>query len=153
MVSRCSAAFLSYKSKLRVVNSEAAMLTNNNAISFVATRNPGAARSFYEDTLGLRLISDDPFAIVFDVNGRILRVAKTMELTPATHTVLGWEVEAIEAKIKELGARGVTFLRFDGMPQDALGIWTSPSGAKVAWFQDPDGNNLSLTQFPSAGSR
>jgi catechol 2,3-dioxygenase-like lactoylglutathione lyase family enzyme len=125
------------------------VLTDNNAISFVATRNPSAARSFYEDTLGLRLVADEPFALVFDVNGRMLRIAKTDEMTPAAHTVLGWEVEEIEAKVKDLCARGVVFLRFDGMPQDALGIWTSPSGAKVAWFKDPDGNNLSLTQFVS----
>jgi catechol 2,3-dioxygenase-like lactoylglutathione lyase family enzyme len=129
------------------------VLTNNNAISFVATRNPSAARSFYEDTLGLRLVADEHFALVFDVNGRMLRIAKTEELTPAAHTVLGWEVEAIEAKVKDLRARGVAFLRFDGMPQDALGIWTSPSGAKVAWFKDPDGNSLSLTQFGSTSLR
>jgi catechol 2,3-dioxygenase-like lactoylglutathione lyase family enzyme len=129
------------------------VLTNNNAISFVATRNPSAARSFYEGTLGLRLVSDEHFALVFDVNGRMLRIAKTDEFTPAAHTVLGWEVEEIVAAVKDLRARGVAFLRFDGMPQDDLGIWASPSGAKVAWFQDPDGNNLSLTQFGSAGLR
>jgi catechol 2,3-dioxygenase-like lactoylglutathione lyase family enzyme len=128
------------------------MLTNNNAISFVATRNASAARSFYERTLGLRLVADEPFALVFNVNGRMLRIAKTDALTPAAHTILGWEVEEIEAKVNDLRARGVAFLRFEGMPQDALGIWTSPSGAKVAWFKDPDGNNLSLTQFTSASA-
>jgi catechol 2,3-dioxygenase-like lactoylglutathione lyase family enzyme len=115
--------------KVRFANIEVAVLTNNNAISFVATRNPSAARSFYEGTLGLRLVADEYFALVFD---------------------LGWEVEEIEGKVKGLRARGVAFLRFDNMPQDALGIWTSPSGAKVAWFKDPDGNSLSLTQFSSA---
>jgi catechol 2,3-dioxygenase-like lactoylglutathione lyase family enzyme len=134
-------------------DSEEAVLTNNNAISFVATRNPSAARSFYEGVLGLRLVADEHFALVFDVNGRMLRIAKTEDLTPAAHTVLGWEVEAIDAKVKELGERGVAFLRFDGLSQDALGIWTSPSGAKVAWFKDPDGNSLSLTQFSAAGAR
>jgi catechol 2,3-dioxygenase-like lactoylglutathione lyase family enzyme len=123
------------------------VLTKNNAISFVATRDSSAARSFYEGTLGLRLVGDEHFALVFEVNGRMLRIVKTDELTPAAYTVLGWEVEEIEAKVKDLRARGVKFLRFDGMPQDAMGIWTSPSGAKVAWFKDPDGNNLSLTQF------
>jgi catechol 2,3-dioxygenase-like lactoylglutathione lyase family enzyme len=123
------------------------MLTNNNAISFVATRDASAARSFYEGTLGLRLVADEHFALVFDVNGRMLRIAKIDMLTPAAHTVLGWEVEDIDAAVKELRARGVAFLRFENMPQDALGIWTSPSRARVAWFKDPDGNNLSLTQF------
>jgi catechol 2,3-dioxygenase-like lactoylglutathione lyase family enzyme len=127
------------------------MLTNNNAISFVATRDARAALSFYETTLGLRLVADEPFALVFDVNGRMLRIAKTEILSPAAHTVLGWEVESIESKVLELAARGVVFLRFEGMQQDANGIWTSPSGARVAWFKDPDGNNLSLTQFAKAG--
>jgi catechol 2,3-dioxygenase-like lactoylglutathione lyase family enzyme len=124
------------------------VLTSNNTISFVATRNANAARSFYEGTLGLRLVADEHFALVFDVNGRMLRVVKVETLTAAAHTVLGWEVEDIEAKVKELRERGVGFLRFGHMPQDELGIWTSPSGAKVAWFNDPDGNNLSLTRFP-----
>jgi catechol 2,3-dioxygenase-like lactoylglutathione lyase family enzyme len=126
------------------------MLTTNSAISFVATRDSSAARAFYEGVLGLRLVADEHFALVFDVNGRMLRIAKTSDLTPAAHTVLGWEVGEIEAKVKELRARGMAFLRFDNMPQDALGIWTSPSGAKVAWFKDPDGNNLSLSQFSPA---
>ena len=88
------------------------MLTSNNAISFVATRNADAARSFYEGTLGLRLVADEHFALVFDVNGRMLRVAKVETLTAAAHTVLGWEVEDIEAKVNELRERGVVFLRF-----------------------------------------
>jgi len=127
------------------------MLTHNNAISFVATRDAEKARVFYEGVLGLRLVAEEHFALVFDVNGRMLRIAKTETLTPAPHTVLGWDVEDIEAKVEELQARGVTFLRFEHMRQDALGIWTSPSEAKVAWFKDPDGNNLSLTQFQKGG--
>jgi catechol 2,3-dioxygenase-like lactoylglutathione lyase family enzyme len=123
------------------------MLTKNNAISFVATRDAGAARSFYEGTLGLQFVADEYFALVFDANGRMLRIAKVDDFAPAAHTVLGWEVEDIADAVKDLQARGVAFLRFDGKAQDALGIWTSPSGAKVAWFKDPDGNNLSLTQF------
>jgi len=123
------------------------MLRHNNAIAFVATRDAGAARSFYEGTLGLRFVADEHFALVFDLNGRMLRIAKVDTHEPAAHTVLGWEVDDIETKVNELRAAGVEFLRFDGMPQDALGIWTSPSGARVAWFKDPDGNNLSLTQF------
>jgi catechol 2,3-dioxygenase-like lactoylglutathione lyase family enzyme len=128
------------------------MLGHNNAIAFVATRDAAAARKFYEETLGLRLVADEPFALVFDVNGRMLRIARTEALSPAAHTVLGWDVEDIEAKVEELAARGVSFLRFEGMPQDENGIWASPSGARVAWFKDPDGNNLSLTQFPKLGS-
>jgi catechol 2,3-dioxygenase-like lactoylglutathione lyase family enzyme len=132
--------------------SEDVVLTDNNIISFVATRDARTARAFYEGTLGLRLVAEEHFALVFDVNGRMLRIAKTETLSPAPHTVLGWEVESIDAKVKELAARGVMFLRFEGMPQDENGIWASPSGARVAWFKDPDGNNLSLTQFATSGT-
>ncbi len=150
-MARCEAV---YQDTARVsAPNEIVMLNNHNAISFVPTRDTNAARAFYEHTLGLRLIADEHFALVFDVNGRMLRVAKTEFLAPAAHTVLGWDVDDIEASVRELTARGVAFLRFDDMPQSELGVWTSPSGAKVAWFKDPDGNNLSLTQFPRAASQ
>ena len=123
------------------------MLNTSKIISFVATKNPGVAREFYEKTLGLSLVSDDPFALVFNVRGTMLRVAKVQELTPAKHAVLGWDVQDIRATIQELTKRGVRFERYAGLPQDEQGIWTSPIGAKVAWFKDGDGNTLSLTQF------
>lgn len=123
------------------------MLRNDNPISFIATVNPAEALTFYRDKLGLQLIADEPFALVFDLNGHMLRIAKAHALNPAKHTVFGWDVSDIEARIRELAAQGIAFQRFPGMAQDALGIWVSPSGAKVAWFKDPDGNNLSLTQF------
>ena len=125
------------------------MLNTSKIISFVATQNPARARKFYQTTLGLKLISDDPFALVFDANGTMLRVQKVHEIQPARHTVLGWEVLDIHTDIKKLAKRGVRFERFEGLQQDELGVWTSPSGGKVAWFKDPDGNTLSLTQFPT----
>ena len=125
------------------------MLHDEDVVIFLATKNPDTARNFYEDVLGLKFVADEPFALVFEVNGRMLRIAKVHELVPARHTVLGWKVSNIEKKVGDLQKHGVEFLRFDGMPQDALGIWTSPSGAKVAWFNDPDKNALSLTQFSS----
>jgi catechol 2,3-dioxygenase-like lactoylglutathione lyase family enzyme len=123
------------------------MLRHYDAISFLATANPAAARLFYEDVLGLRLVSEEPFALVFDLNGRMLRIVKTDELQPARHTVLGWAVADIATAVRDFEARGIQFSRFAGMNQDASGIWTSPTGARVAWFKDPDGNALSLTQF------
>lgn len=122
---------------------------NSKIICFVATQNPARALKFYAETLGLKLVSDDPFAIVFDAHGTMLRVQKVRELHPAGYTVLGWDVPDILAKTKELVKRGVHFERFSGLPQDDSGIWSSPSGAKIAWFKDPDGNILSLTQFHS----
>lgn len=123
------------------------MLSTANIIAFVATRDAARARAFYESALGLRLVSQDPFALVFDAHGTMLRVTKVDELSLAPYTVLGWDVSDIRSTIQALQARGVAFQRYDGVPQDDLGIWTSPSGAQVAWFHDPDGNTLSLTQF------
>jgi predicted enzyme related to lactoylglutathione lyase len=123
------------------------MLNTSKVISFVATKNPEIARKFYQETLGLALVSDDLFALVFDANGTMVRVQKVGEFAPAQHTVLGWDVPDIKAEARELTKRGVCFERFEGMRQDDLGIWTSPNGGKIAWFKDGDGNTLSLTQF------
>ena len=125
-------------------------MINSKIISFVATRNPASARKFYEEVLGLAFISEAPFAVVFDANGTMLRVQKVQELRPPHHTVLGWDVQDIRAEIEALTKKGVRFEHFDGLPQDELGIWTSPSSAKVAWFKDTDGNTLSLTQVPAS---
>ena len=120
------------------------MLTNADPIAFVATANAEAAITFYRDVLGLTFVSDDPFAVVFDLNGTMLRIAKVESLTPAQHTVLGWQVDDIEVTVRGLAEKGVLFERYEQLEQDDLGIWTSP-GTRVAWFKDPDGNTLSLT--------
>lgn len=122
------------------------MLANADSVSFVATLDADVSRNFYENSLGLKLIDDEYFALVFDLNGHVLRIAKVDELSPAMHTVLGWQVDNIRNTVVTLGARGVIFEVYEGMGQDELGIWMSPSGAKVVWFKDPDGNILSLTQ-------
>ncbi len=116
-------------------------------VAFVVTSKPATARSFYRDTLGLSLVSEDEFALVFDAHGTMLRVAIVKEMVPAAYTVLGWQVPDIVAAASRLRQAGVQLQRYAGMGQDEQGIWTSPSGAKVAWFKDPDGNTLSLTQY------
>lgn len=117
-------------------------------MSFIIARDLERAKKFYSETLGFRQTGEDPFAAVFDLNGVMLRITPIKDHQPSPHTVLGWEVEDIEAEVKALMARGVTFQRYEGFDMDALGIWKSPDGkAKVAWFLDPDGNNLSLAQF------
>jgi len=123
------------------------MLGSEKLVAFVATRDPARAKEFYRDTLGLRLVSEDEFALVFDAAGTMLRVTRVHELTVAKYTVLGWQVRDIVQTAKELLKASVTLERYPGMQQDELGIWKSPSGAKVAWFKDPDGNTLSITQF------
>jgi catechol 2,3-dioxygenase-like lactoylglutathione lyase family enzyme len=118
-------------------------------VAFVNIREPESAEVFYRDVLGLRLVSRElPFALVFDAHGTMLRLAINPGAMPIGGTVLGWKVSNIEAAVKDLIGRGVHFERFNGMPQDELGIWNSPGGARVAWFKDPDGNVLSVSQHP-----
>lgn len=123
------------------------MLGKQTLIAFVATADGARARQFYEGTLGLSLVSDDPFALVFDANGTTIRLQKVADFKPQPFTALGWAVGDIHAVVAALKQKGVACERFAGMGQDEHGVWASPSGAHVAWFKDPDGNLLSLTEF------
>ncbi len=122
------------------------MLADNPIIGFITTTDADRARSFYVDTLKLQFVEDDQFAIVVRTRGSAIRIARTASFTPAQHTVLGWEVQDIATSVRELTEAGVAFLRYSFLQQDDHGIWNSPSGARVAWFNDPDGNVLSLSQ-------
>lgn len=126
------------------------MLNSSKVVGFVPTTNAEAAREFYYGKLGLAVISEDGFAMVLDANGTQIRVTRVQELQSAAFTVLGWEVDDIRASIRALSAAGVSFERFDELPQDELGVWDSPDGSSVAWFKDPDGNILSLSQHSTA---
>ena len=119
-------------------------------VAFVATSDLDAARRFYGDVLGLELIEVTLFACVFDGGGTTLRVTVVAggAVAPAGYTVVGWDVADVDAAVAALTARGVAFRRYEGMDQDAAGVWTSPSGSRVAWFTDPDGNVLSVQQHP-----
>ena len=120
-----------------------------NIIGFVTIVDVPRAKDFYQNTLGLRLILEEPpFALVFESNGIMLRLGMAKERPPAHGTVLGWQVPEITATVKSLAQAGVRFERYEGMDQDESGIWTSPTGAKVAWFKDPDGNTLSVSEHP-----
>lgn len=122
-------------------------LASAKAMTFLVTRDRAKAVGFYRDTLGFALVGEDDFAAVFDLNGTTLRISTQENFAPQPHTVLGWEVTDIVSAIAALKAKGIAFTIYEGMGQDAVGIWTAPdNGAKVAWFLDPDGNNLSLTQ-------
>lgn len=115
-------------------------------IAFIPVTDIATARAFYESTLSLPVIDDGPFALVIDANGTQVRITPVPDLHPQPFTIAGWEVTDIHASVSALTARGVGFNHYDGMDQSAEGVWTSPSGALVAWFRDPDGNTLSLTQ-------
>jgi catechol 2,3-dioxygenase-like lactoylglutathione lyase family enzyme len=123
------------------------MLGHSDVIAFVGAADLPRARVFYEQIVGLHLVEQNDVACVFDANGTMLRVTAVAEVRPAGYTVLGWRVGNIQTSVSELTANGVLFTRYAGMDQDEHGVWTTPGGDKVAWFSDPDGNTLSLTQF------
>jgi catechol 2,3-dioxygenase-like lactoylglutathione lyase family enzyme len=125
------------------------MLGTNDIVAFVAIRDCGKARAFYEGVLGLRFVVDDGFALVFEANGIMVRAAKVKDLNPAPYTILGWKVTKIENVVRALQQKGVHFEVFGFLKQDVLGVWTAPGGSKVAWFKDPDGNLLSVSEHVS----
>lgn len=122
------------------------MLGSTNIVAFVPIKDAEKARAFYEGVLGLRFVKDDGFALVFEANGIMIRAAKMKDFTPAQFTVLGWQVSGIENMVRALRSKGVHFEIFGFFKQDELGIWAAPNGEKVAWFKDPDGNILSVSQ-------
>ncbi|MGZ8567584.1 MAG: VOC family protein [Actinomycetota bacterium] len=132
----------------------------NPLIVFVPTTDVDRALTFYGSVLDLPLEATSPSVCVFRADDTMLRVTKVDDLSPQPFTVLGWDVADIGITMQELVARGIEFARYDGMDQDDDGVWTAPTGDRIAWFHDPDGNTLSLTQFvpgdqpsiPQAGS-
>ena len=125
------------------------MLGDSEVIVFSQTTNSDRAKDFYGEVLGLKFQQEDPFALSFSTGNILLRVQKAFQPIPQSpFTRFGWVVPDIRAEVQALSKKGVTFERQRGVPQDELGIWTVPNGAKVAWFKDPDGNVLSLTQYP-----
>jgi len=127
---------------------EAALVLGTcDIVAFVATSDMARARTFYADRLGLAVVTEDPFACTFDAGGTRLRITGVDEVAVAPYTVLGWSVLDIDLTVRALSARGVAFERFGGMEQDDLGVWTTPGHDRVAWFKDPDGHTLSITQW------
>jgi catechol 2,3-dioxygenase-like lactoylglutathione lyase family enzyme len=123
------------------------LLGSQKIMAIIGACDPGRAKAFYRDSLGLRFVSEDSFAVVFDADGIMLRISIVKQMTPAQHTVLGWQVPDVAATARELQAAGVKFELYPGMNQDELGIWTAPGGKQVAWFKDPDGNVLSISKL------
>jgi catechol 2,3-dioxygenase-like lactoylglutathione lyase family enzyme len=123
------------------------MMKLDTPILFAATTNAERARKFYEQALGLVFVSDDPFALVFQTGKIQLRIQKVESKPKINYTVLGWAVQDIHEAVSHLSKAGVKFLKFDGLNQDADGVWRAPNGAQVAWFHDPDDNTLSLTEY------
>jgi len=123
------------------------MLSECDLMGFVPTTNADRARAFYVDTLKLQFVSNDRFALVVRANGNDIRCTHMESFTPAPYTICGWKVPDIEAAASELTAAGVVFEKYPFV-EDPSGIWTAPGGARIAWFKDPDGNILSISQHP-----
>lgn len=126
------------------------MLGGAKLTAFIATTDPARSKAFYQGILGLRLLTDDQFALAFDANGTQLRIQKVENLQPPPFTVLGWEVSDIRQTVSDLARAGVKPERYDFLQQDDLGIWKAPSGTTVAWFRDPDANLLSVAESGAA---
>ena len=121
------------------------MLSQSPIIAFIPTRDAARARPFYEG-LGLSFVSDDSFAIVMDANGIMVRIVRVEDFTPFPFTLLGWQVSDIHQTVAEMTSKGVKFARYAYFEQSGDGVWSAPGGAKGAWFTDPDGNTLSVSQ-------
>ena len=122
------------------------MESSREPVAFIVTRDPDAVKTFFVDVMGLELRETSPYALVFSDAGQELRVQIVSNFQPAPFTVHGWRVSDIAHESRALRSKGVEFLRFDGLTQDDQGIWTTPDGNKIAWFTDPSGNILSLTE-------
>jgi predicted enzyme related to lactoylglutathione lyase len=123
------------------------VLATSSVIAFAPTTDLVSARGFYETILGLGVVGEDAYACVFDAHGTMLRVTAVAEVAHPGYTVLGWQVTDISETVAGLESLGVVFMRFEGLEQDERGVWTTPGGQRIAWFTDPDGNVLSLTQL------
>jgi catechol 2,3-dioxygenase-like lactoylglutathione lyase family enzyme len=123
------------------------MLRSAPVIAFVPSLDLTRSGTFYADVLGLSLDEVTPYACVLREGSTMVRVTKVESLHPQPFTVLGWQVDDIHAVAAELAAAGVNLVRYEGMDQDSAGVWTTRGGDRVAWFYDPDGNTLSLTEF------
>jgi len=116
-------------------------------VAFLYVGDRERALGFYRDTLGLSLRRSDDFGDFIDLGGALLRMTVMPDHQASPHPVLGWNVADIVAAVEALRGLGIAFTIHEGMGQDALGIWTAPDGkTKVAFFADPDGNVLTLSQ-------
>jgi len=130
-------------------SSSTPMLRDAKLVAFGAITDAARAANFYVGTLGLTVRYEDDFALVLDANGVELRLQKVRALTPAGFTALGWEVRDVDAVAAALEEQGISLERYRWLEQDARGVWQAPSGARIAWFRDPDGNLLSVAQYPA----
>ena len=124
------------------------MLATAKMVGFFLIKDYEKSKAFFETKLGFKFISLDQFALVMSTGGHNIRIVKVPNFTPLQSTVLGWDVADIQAVVIWLKQQGVTCEKYPFVQDQDLGIWSAPGGAKVAWFKDPDGNVLSVSQHP-----
>jgi catechol 2,3-dioxygenase-like lactoylglutathione lyase family enzyme len=122
------------------------MLAAMNMVGFLLTKDYDKSRAFYEGNLGFEFVSLDQFALVMQAGKSMIRIVRVPTFTPLQSTVLGWQVSDIEAIVDWLTKRGVVFEKYPFVQDEERGIWSAPGGSKVAWFKDPDGNVLSVSE-------
>lgn len=131
-----------------ILSQNSIMLQEPKITALLPTTNPEQSKEFFKNTLGLKLVSEDPYGIEFEGLGSNLRISVVPKFTPHQFAVLGFKIEEINFQVKALTDNGVKFEKYKALNQNELGVWISPGKAKIAWFKDPDGNLLSLTQYP-----
>jgi catechol 2,3-dioxygenase-like lactoylglutathione lyase family enzyme len=122
------------------------MLASMKMVGFLLTKDYEKARAFYESTLGFEFVSLDQFALVMQAGKSMIRIVKVPTFTALPSTVLGWQVDDVEKIVDWLVKRGVVFDKYPFVQDKERGIWTAPGGSKIAWFKDPDGNVLSVSE-------
>jgi catechol 2,3-dioxygenase-like lactoylglutathione lyase family enzyme len=121
------------------------MLGSSQPVAFIPSTDLDRSRRFYEGVLGLRVRSQDAFAVVVDAAGLTVRITKVgATFKPQPFTVFGWHLDDLHGTIARLAEAGVELRRVEGLEQDESGVWAAPGGSRVAWFMDPDGNTLSV---------
>ena len=122
------------------------MFANTPAFSGFAVDDLDAARTFYRDTLGLKVTDEEMGILTLHLAGdRPTIVYRKPDFEPATYTILNFQVKDVDGAVDELSSRGVEFERYDGFEQDDKGIAHTPGGGPdIAWFKDPAGNILSV---------
>ncbi len=122
-------------------------LVSAAAVGFVYTNDRGQALAFYRDTLGLAHVNADDHGDTFAFGQGTMRLTPMAGWKASGHPAIGWEVTDIDATVAALAEKGVAMTVYEGMGQDANGIWRAPDErAALAWFADPDGNCLMLSQ-------
>ena len=122
------------------------MLGKADATPMIAVKDLDRARTFYEDTLGLKQVDD--FGEGFMLRSGATKVSVYRSEFAGTNkaTALTFDVDDVDSQVRELKDKGVSFEHYDLQGLERQGDVYVAQGMKTAWFKDPDGNILSLME-------